>query len=87
MNDRGFERWKNVNKHPSGYLQKEWVTEFCKSKGLGKIIPLFLAQYQADVEWVEKHLIQTQEVKKPDGRGKNPNSLKNLKQFKKRREK
>lgn len=85
VNDRGFEQWENVNKHPSGYLQKEWVNEFCKLKGLGRIIPLFLAQYQADVEWIEEH-IKTQEieeVRKPDGRGKNPNSLANLRQFKK----
>ena len=73
--------WKNADNRPNSDVQKEWVSEFCKSKGLGRAIPIFLVQYLDDVEWVESHLVKEQ-VKK-DGRGRNPNSLKNLKQFKK----
>lgn len=75
--------WKNADNRPHNNLLKEWVNEFCRSKGLGRAIPIFLVQYKEDVEWIEKHLLQILEVKKTDGRGKNPNSLKNLKQFKK----
>ena len=74
--------WKNADNRPNSDVQKEWVSEFCKLKGLGRVIPIFFVQYKEDVEWIEKHLLQTLEVKKTDGRGKNPNSLKNLKQFK-----
>lgn len=84
----GWGNWEGVKNQPfqtlqkpSQTLQKQWASEFCKSKGLGRVIPLFLAQYQDDVEWIESHLLQTVEKKKTDGRGKNPNSLKNLKQY------
>ena len=79
----GERKEEYIRKHgsdPPLTVQKEWVSEFCKSKGLGRVIPLFLAQYEDDVKWIESHLVQKVEVKK-DGRGKNPNSLKNLKQF------
>lgn len=73
--------WKGVTDEPSQTLQKEWASQFCKSNGLGRAIPYFLFQYLQDVKWIEAHMKETIEVKKPDGRGKNPNSLKNLKQF------
>ena len=77
---QGIRDGKNVDR-PKSDLQRTWVDEYCKSKGLGKAIPIFLSEYQIDVEWIESHLVKEQ-VKK-DGRGRNPNSLKNLKQFKK----
>lgn len=77
----GWGVWEGVKDRPSQTLQKQWASEFCNVNGLGRVIPYFLAQYEDDVKWIESHLAQTIEVKKPDGRGKNPNSLKNLKQF------
>ena len=62
------------------YKDKVIVEEFCKMTGRGSVIPLFLAEFQDDVAWIESHLIQ-KEVK--NKRGTNPNSLKNLKQNKK----
>ncbi len=79
-NPQGIKNGKNVNRPPLD-LQRSWVDEYCKSKGLGKAIPIFLSEYHIDVEWIESHLVKEQ-VKK-DGRGRNPNSLKNLKQNRK----
>ena len=62
------------------YKDKRIVEEFCKMTGRGSVIPLFLAEFQDDVNWIESHLMQ-KEVKSK--RGTNPNSLKNLKQNKK----
>ena len=60
---------------------KKVVEEFCISKDKGSATPLFLAEYQRDVKWIESHL---KEVK--NRRGTNPNSLKNLKQNRKNEE-
>ena len=56
--------------------EKRVVEEFCRTTGRGSAIPLFLAEFQDDVNWIESHLIQKVEVKSK--RGTNPNSLKNL---------
>lgn len=63
---------------------KKVVEEFCRSTGRGSAIPLFLAEYHKDVKWIESHLVHTVEVKSK--RGTNPNSLKNLKQNRKKEE-
>lgn len=72
-------RMESGEKEPHPSLQKQWVSEFCESNGLGRAIPLFLAQYQEDIKWIESHLVEV----KHDRRGTNPNSLKNLRQFRK----
>lgn len=58
------------------YTDKGLVEEFCKSTGRGSVIPLFLAEFQDNVKWIESHLTHTLQVKTK--RGTNPNSLKNL---------
>ena len=58
------------------YSDKGLVEEFCRSTGRGSVIPLFLAEFQNDIKWIESHLVQKVEVKSK--RGTNPNSLKNL---------
>lgn len=61
---------------PSEAKEKKWAEEWCSSHGRGKLIPLFMLEFRFDYEWIESHL-----KIKGDKRGKNPNSLKNLKQF------
>jgi len=58
------------------YSDKGIVEDFCRSTGRGSVIPLFLAEFQDDVKWIETHLTHTLQVKTK--RGTNPNSLKNL---------
>ena len=56
---------------------KAEADQWCLSHGKGKSIPLFMAEFLEEFEWFESHL-----KIRGDGRGRNPNSLKNLKQFK-----
>ena len=60
------------------YTDKGIVEEFCRTTGRGSVIPIFLVEYNDDVKWIESHLIQKDEAKK---RKMNPNSLKNLVQY------
>ena len=97
LNDYVDEKWQQYTQENEGNPKKlkirengdeyrQWTDEFCKINDLGRAIPMFLAQYYEDVAWIEAHLKQEQEpeeIKKPDGRGKNPNSLANLRQFRK----
>lgn len=92
LDDYVDEKWKQYKQENEGnpYIRenseeiRQWTEEFCKKNNLGRAIPMFLAQYQEDVEWIEEHIKQEiEEVRKPDGRGRNPNSLANLRQFKK----
>lgn len=72
-----FNENKGISQYPPSDVKKV-VEEFCRSKDKGSAIPLFLAEYQRDVKWIESHL---KGVK--NRRGTNPNSLKNLKQNRK----
>ena len=54
------------------------IDKWCRAKGKGKAIKRAMAEYLDSEKWIENHLAVKE---KRDGRGKNPNSLKNLKQF------
>jgi hypothetical protein len=60
--------------YPEGREEAEKV---CKENNLGKPVPMLMADYNVVVEWIESRITTT----KKDKRGTNPNSLRNLKQF------
>lgn len=55
----------------------EWTGDWCRTHSRGKVIQAFMMDFRLKTEWIETHL-KVKESK----RGKNPNSLKNLKHFK-----
>lgn len=58
--------------------KRKEIDKWCRANGKGKVARRAMVEYQESEKWIVNHLITKE---KSDKRGKNPNSLKNLKQF------